>query len=81
MPKIAVISAAHPGYRRAGIELAQGKNELDAEELTKAQLAALKADPRLTVMELADEAPAKGKGKNADAPQGKDAAAPQGEGQ
>ncbi len=82
MPKkIAVISAAHPGYRRAGLELAQGKNEFDADALTDAQLAALKADPRLTVMDLADE-PALEPAKEKELAKGKSkGGADQGEGQ
>lgn len=42
---IAAVSAAD-GYRRAGIDLLAGKNEL---ELTEAQLAQFEADPRIVV--------------------------------
>lgn len=47
--------AAHDGYRRAGIDLKKGENEL---ELTEAQLAQFEADPRISVKRLAKAKPA-----------------------
>lgn len=38
------------GYRRAGLALAKGDNRFSPESLTPAQLAALHADPRLSVV-------------------------------
>ena len=46
---VVVNSAAHDGYRRAGMALKAGENILEAGALTCSQLAMLKADPRLAV--------------------------------
>ena len=51
---IVVINGAHAGYRRAGLSLAAGRNELDAATVSAAQLEMFKADPKLTTVE-ADE--------------------------
>ncbi|MBE4620994.1 HI1506-related protein [Vibrio navarrensis] len=47
---IIVKNAAHTGYRRAGLALEQGENRFDKSKVTDAQLAQLKADPRLAVV-------------------------------
>jgi len=49
--KIVVINGAHAGYRRAGLSLAAGRNELVAAAVSATQLEMLKADPRLTLVE------------------------------
>lgn len=46
---IVVVCAAHTGYRRAGMALANGENILQPESITETQLAQLKADPKLAV--------------------------------
>ncbi|MCG6213432.1 HI1506-related protein [Vibrio furnissii] len=48
-PIIIVKNAAHTGYRRAGLALEQGENRFDKAKVTDAQLAQLKADPRLAI--------------------------------
>ncbi|MCE7638384.1 HI1506-related protein [Vibrio fluvialis] len=48
-PIIIVKNAAHAGYRRAGLALQEGENRFDKAKVTDAQLAQLKADPRLAV--------------------------------
>lgn len=48
---IVVISSAHAGYRRGGVELEQGPNVFDTGDFTKAQLEQLRTDPRLTIAE------------------------------
>lgn len=45
---------AHSGYRRAGMAFNHGENTLQPSDITTAQLAQLKADPRLKVT-VADE--------------------------
>ncbi|RZQ00671.1 HI1506-related protein [Vibrio vulnificus] len=45
--KILVISAAHDGYRRAGMAFKNGENLLPASQFTEAQLAQIQADPHL----------------------------------
>lgn len=49
-PIIIVKNAAHTGYRRAGLALQEGENRFDKATITDAQLAQLKADPRLAVI-------------------------------
>ncbi|MCS0442115.1 HI1506-related protein [Vibrio diabolicus] len=44
---ILVISAAHDGYRRAGMAFKNGENLLPASQFTEAQLAQIQADPHL----------------------------------
>ncbi|WP_264402699.1 HI1506-related protein [Vibrio parahaemolyticus] len=44
---ILVISAAHDGYRRAGLAFKNGKNLLPASQFTETQLAQIQADPHL----------------------------------
>ncbi|MCG6405272.1 HI1506-related protein [Vibrio fluvialis] len=44
---ILVISAAHGGYRRAGMAFKNGENLLPASQFTEAQLAQIQADPHL----------------------------------
>ncbi|MCS0161632.1 HI1506-related protein [Vibrio alginolyticus] len=44
---IIVISAAHDGYRRAGMAFKNGENLLPASQFTEAQLAQIQADPHL----------------------------------
>lgn len=51
MPKtIVVINHRHAGYRRAGMGLHLGRNELDLDALSPEQLAQLVADPHLSVL-------------------------------
>lgn len=45
--KMVRVRAAHDGYRRAGRAWSRTPTEVD--DLTKEQLAALEADPRITV--------------------------------
>jgi hypothetical protein len=45
--KILVISAAHDGYRRAGMAFKNGENLLEASLFTETQLAQIQADPHL----------------------------------
>ncbi|EOW9251043.1 TPA: HI1506-related protein, partial [Vibrio cholerae] len=45
--KILVISAAHDGYRRAGVAFKNGENLLPASQFTETQLAQIQADPHL----------------------------------
>jgi hypothetical protein len=45
--KILVISAAHDGYRRAGMAFKNGENLLPASQFTETQLAQIQADPHL----------------------------------
>lgn len=54
--KIQVTNAAHDGYRRAGLRFHKGKNTLDSDAITEAQLAMLEADPHLAVLVAADKA-------------------------
>ncbi len=49
-PIIIVKNAAHAGYRRAGLALQEGENRFEKANITDAQLAQLKADPRLAVI-------------------------------
>jgi len=59
--RIVVISAAHNGYRRAGVALVQGKNTFETDQFNDAQLAMLESDPRLEVLkEDADGSPGAG---------------------
>lgn len=51
MKTVTILSSAHDGYRRAGLKLKRGRNEVQVDE---AQLAALSADPRLAVQEGGD---------------------------
>lgn len=44
---ILVISAAHDGYRRAGMAFKNGENLLPASQFTEAQLAQIQANPHL----------------------------------
>ncbi len=44
---ILVISAAHDGYRRAGMVFKNGENLLSTSQFTEAQLAQIQADPHL----------------------------------
>ncbi|ENM6044721.1 hypothetical protein AB8H57_002775 [Vibrio parahaemolyticus] len=44
---ILVVSAAHDGYRRAGMAFKNGKNLLPASQFTETQLAQIQADPHL----------------------------------
>lgn len=44
---ILVISAAHDGYRRAGMAFKNGENLLPTSQFTEAQLAQIQADPHL----------------------------------
>lgn len=44
---ILVISAAHDGYRRAGMAFKNGENLLEASLFTETQLAQIQADPHL----------------------------------
>ena len=58
--KIVVINGARAGYRRAGLSLAVGRNELFAADVSAAQLEMLKADPRLALVEAGEAAIAPG---------------------
>lgn len=55
MSKITV-KAHRDGYRRAGLKLSIASIEFDTADLTKDQVASLKADPRLTVRESSETA-------------------------
>lgn len=55
MSKITV-KAHRDGYRRAGLKLSAAGVEFDTADLTKDQVAALKADPHLTVRESSETA-------------------------
>ncbi|MCG9722114.1 HI1506-related protein [Shewanella sp. Isolate7] len=46
-----VVCLAHDGYRRAGMALKRGENSIPLDDLSEAQVAALKADKRLRVSE------------------------------
>ncbi|WP_072669498.1 HI1506-related protein [Vibrio injensis] len=59
-PIIIVKNAAHAGYRRAGLALQEGENRFDKANITDAQLAQLKADPRLAVIVEQSQASASG---------------------
>jgi len=59
-PIIIVKNAAHTGYRRAGLALQEGENRFDKANITDAQLAQLKADPRLAVIVEQAQASASG---------------------
>ena len=47
---------AHEGYRRAGMAFAKGINVVAAAQFNAAELAQLKADPRLCVAKATDKA-------------------------
>ena len=47
--RIFIINRAHEGYRRAGVAFQKGVNELSAGLFTADQLAAIEADPRLSI--------------------------------
>lgn len=59
-PIIIVKNAAHAGYRRAGLALQEGENRFEKANITDAQLAQLKADPRLAVIVEQSQASASG---------------------
>ncbi|EKE75190.1 HI1506-related protein [Gallaecimonas xiamenensis] len=46
---LVVASIAHDGYRRAGLGFKKGDNAFANQPLTDAQLAAIEADPRLSI--------------------------------
>ena len=52
--RIEVTNQAHDGYRRAGIQFKKDKNTFASGDLTDTQLAAIEADPRLTLVEGTD---------------------------
>ncbi|MDO6497329.1 HI1506-related protein [Photobacterium sanguinicancri] len=54
---IVVACSAHTGYRRAGLEFANGKNIIQADAITETQLAQLKADHRLAVSDATEQNP------------------------
>jgi hypothetical protein len=60
-----LITTKKDGFRRAGIAHT-GSKTYEVKDLTTKQLAALKAEPMLVVVELPDE-PAKGKPKKTEA--------------
>lgn len=71
MPKtLVVINHSHAGYRRAGIGLHLGRNELDLDALSPAQLVQLGADPLLTVLPPAADADPEGPLGAGDVPAG-----------
>jgi hypothetical protein len=49
--QLLVICLANTGYRRAGLAFAKGENNLPLAELSREQIAAIKADKRLKVSE------------------------------
>jgi hypothetical protein len=49
--QLLVICLANTGYRRAGLVFAKGENNLPLAELSREQIAAIKADKRLKVSE------------------------------
>lgn len=56
MPKITVKTRRLERFRRAGLEFNRAGVELDTDELSEAQLAAIKAEPNLLVAEGETEA-------------------------
>lgn len=54
MSKIRIKNHRHTGYRRAGITFDKGENELQLVSLNQSQLAAIKADPVLELLESAE---------------------------
>ncbi|QUN06434.1 Rho termination factor N-terminal domain-containing protein [Shewanella yunxiaonensis] len=49
MSKIIVKNIAHDGYRRAGLSFKKGDNEFTDTQISEAQMAHIKKDPRLSV--------------------------------
>ena len=71
MPKtLVVINHSHAGYRRVGIGLHLGRNELDLDALSPAQLVQLGADPLLTVLPPVTDADPEGPLGAGDVPAG-----------
>jgi hypothetical protein len=56
MQVIVVMCLAHTGYRRAGLAFNRGENRYAADELSESQLAQIKADPRLKVSTVEEDA-------------------------
>jgi len=52
MAKLTIIAAVSGSYRRGGLDLSSGRTVvIDEKEISKSQMKALKADPRVTVTE------------------------------
>ena len=58
MPKLR-ITATHDGYRRAGRPWSRTPTDVEADTFSEDELKALRADPRITVLALADTDKAK----------------------
>tara|TARA_R110002126_G_scaffold220423_5_gene365797 strand:- start:3708 stop:4169 length:462 start_codon:yes stop_codon:yes gene_type:complete len=56
MQVIVVMCLAHTGYRRAGLAFNRGENRYAADDLSESQLAQIKADPRLKVSTVEEDA-------------------------
>ncbi|MER2490692.1 HI1506-related protein [Catenovulum sediminis] len=54
--RLQILCSAPTGYRRGGVKLNNGVNQIAADKFTQTQMQQLKADPKLSVSEIEDKA-------------------------